>query len=69
MRYSNEHWRDFGHANITEREAEKQSSAAIREHEQAGLGEVPQRHYFSHWLPWDQCDAEAFAAAGIGLTT
>lgn len=62
-------WRDFGYSNITEREAAKQSRAAIRLHESAGLGEVPQRYYFSRWLPWAECDAEAFATAGIGLPT
>lgn len=54
------------YANITHREAEEQSRYAARLHEEAGLGTPPERSYFSHWRPWSECDAAAFAAAGVG---
>ena len=66
-RFASWPWRCFGYANITEREAEKQARAAARLHEAAGLGEVPQRTYYSRWLPWKECDPAEFAAAGVGV--
>ena len=60
-------YRDFGHANITHREAERQSRHALRLHEDAGLGEVAQRTYRSEWAPWAECNAAEFAAAGVGV--
>lgn len=59
--------RDFGHFNITHREAEKQARYAARLHIEAGLGDAPQRTHFSRWLPWGECDAAAFAVASVGV--
>jgi len=57
------------YANITHHEASKQATYAAVLHEQAGLGSVPFYKYSSEWVPWEDCDQEAFAKAGIGLST
>lgn len=62
-----EPWHDFGHFGITHYDPEKQAMRAEWLCVEAGLGWLPTREYRSEWRPWSECDAEAFAVAGVGV--
>ena len=60
-------WRDFGHSQITHKQA---ALEALHAEVMASHVRLPGRSNpwpVSAWVPWAQCNAAEFAAAGVGV--
>lgn len=60
-------WRDFGHSAMTHRQATLEASFAEQMAEKSGLPGTSAPWPVSAWVPWAQCNAAEFAAAGVGV--
>jgi len=60
-------WRDFGHSAMTHRQATLEAVYARTMAEQCKLPGTSAPWPVSAWLPWAQCNAAEFAAAGVGV--
>ena len=66
-RFSDWPWRDFGHFGMSERTAEREAAHAQLLAEKSGLPGTSAPWPVSAWVPWAQCNAAEFAAAGVGV--
>lgn len=60
-------WRDFGHFGMTHRQAVLEANYARMVAEQVRLPGVSAPWPVSQWVPWSQCNAAEFSAAGVGV--